>query len=346
MSENEYEYILNPKTGKLVKTCGSVGTKLIKNYEHDEIYNPKTKRNVQFTKTTGQKVYKKYKEFLHKHSKGGGFGAEAVGTVGTSHISAAAARLAASAATARASHVRTRPALTATRGTTTHGTATHGTATEATAAAAAAFGLNAISTSYSYKVAINGKNIEIETASTMINNRELEISITHHHSQNNGGSPPTKTTNKYIFDFECEPECEENLKTILQQLLEWLIAFIDTLVSLLQPTIPNLHMVKAFILDFMLTEAFKLVFKDENLVKVLVLNALGNNPTTITAKLVISTTNLKDYATNLPQIIVKKNVIELLKNPQGLYKKYAEMLQDPTKLLYHVKIYATKLKNI
>ena len=46
MTEKEYEYILNPKTGKLVKTCANIGMKLIKNYEYDEIYNPETKRTV------------------------------------------------------------------------------------------------------------------------------------------------------------------------------------------------------------------------------------------------------------------------------------------------------------
>jgi len=109
-----------------------------------------------------------------------------------------------------------------------------------------------------------------------------------------------------------------------------LITFIDTLVSLLQPTIPNVSMIKNFIFEFLLTEAFTLLIKDSlqdnklvNIaIKSIVLNALGNNITTISAKLLISNTELSGYTQNLPQIIVKKNVIELLKNPQGLYDNY------------------------
>ena len=300
MSENEYEYILNPKTGKLVKTCGSVGTKLIKNYEHDEIYNPKTKRNVQFSKTTGQKVYKKYKEFLHHHSKRGG----GVGTLGatTTHC----VRL---CGNRRNNSCRTIN-LQVPRG-------------KVNTEHCRIVNIPKQPNLYMSKNAMQQPNAQFSTAPFSTAVRQPP-------------PPPPTITNSYIIDFECDPECDENLKTILQQLLELLITFIDTLVSLLQPTIPNLSMIKTFIFDFLLTEAFTLLVKDslkENvLVKIairsIVFNALGNNIPTIAAKLLISNTELKGHTQNLPQIIVKTNVIELLKNPQGLYDKYNN---DPNK---------------
>jgi hypothetical protein len=90
-------------------------------------------------------------------------------------------------------------------------------------------------------------------------------------------------------------------------------------------------MIKNFIFEFLLTEAFTLLIKDSlkdnklvNIgVKSIVFNALGNNITTIFAKLVISNTELSGYTQNLPQIIVKKNVIGLLKpNQNELNGKY------------------------
>ena len=309
MSENDYGYILNPKTGKLVKTCGSVGTKLIKNYEHDEIYNPKTKRNVQFTKTTGQKVYKKYKELLHHHSKKGGNPTVTTPTTRCVQSCGIGSKTSSSCRTtylhsdskvpkgkeiAKQQHCKIVKILKQPI-------------------------QPKLDMSSKITIPIQQPNGPFSTA--LVSTAPLTVSPP---------PPPPTITNSYILDFECEPKCDENLKTILQQLLELLITFIDTLVSLLQPTIPNLSMIKTFIFDFLLTEAFTLLIKDSlkdnklvNIaIKSIVFNALGNNIPTIAAKLLISNTELSGYTQNLPQIIVKKNVIELLKNPQGLYNKY------------------------
>lgn len=303
MSENEFGYILNPKTGKLVKTCGSVGTKLINKYEYDEIYNPETKRNVHFTKTTGQKVYTKYKEFLHHHSKKRGGNPTTITTPTTRCV-----RLC-GIGSKNSSSCRT------------------------------------IYLHSDSKV-LKEKNCRIVKIPIQPKLHMSNIAM----QQPNGPfsnppavspPPPPTTTNSYRLDFECEPECDENLRTILEQLLEWLIAFIDTLVSLLQPTIPNLSMIKNFIFEFLLTEAFTLLIKDSlknnklvNIaIKSIVFNALGNNIQMILAKSVISNTELSGYTQNLPQIIVKKEIINLLNNPQRLYAKYFEKYNNIKKVI-------------
>ena len=397
MTEKEYEYILNPKTGKLVKTCGNIGMKLIKNYEYEEIYNPETKRTVNFNKTTGKKVYKKYEKYIEKYSKKGG--SPALATCPTS-IALRRCNGHQSSRTCSVVHTLKRnqqqtnnscsfilPKLT--KSGTTSIVQNSDSNYDITSKNS-----NTSNSTLLYLVPEFSENLNeklhVETYSYNYNNTSYKVSstlsttdeITVIQNYDPPNPPPPISTSTYQFD--CEPSntnqvCNSSsmqTNETLKKFLQILAAYIDTIVMLLNPqflSILTVKWLKNVVIEYIFTNLLQLVIPTQIdnkglLVKSVVWNMMGDNVITISAKLTLKQV-APGYTANLPQVIIKKQVITLLEYVQNLkperkselnteeitkvlkkntkvLKENTKVLKENTKVLEEIKTVYTKVKQI
>lgn len=69
--DTPYNTIVNPKTGKNVKSGGKIGKSLINDYRYNTIVNPVTKKEVKTSGSVGKKVLDNYKNSVYSTQKGG-----------------------------------------------------------------------------------------------------------------------------------------------------------------------------------------------------------------------------------------------------------------------------------
>jgi hypothetical protein len=386
MTEKEYEYILNPKTGKLVKTCGNIGMKLIKNYEYEEIYNPETKRTVNFNKTTGKKVYKKYEKYIEKYSKKGGTVALAAPACPTSiklrtcngHQSS---RTCSVVRTLKRNQQQTNnscsfilPKLTKSGSTLTlqNNHSNYGITQNSTLLyLAPEFSENLNEKLHVVTYSYNYNNTSYKVSSTLSTTDEITV-IQNYDPPN---PPPPISTSTYQFD--CEPSntnqvCNSSsmqTNETLKKFLQILAAYIDTIVMLLNPqflSILTVKWLKNVVIEYIFTNLLQLVIPTQIdnkglLVKSVVWNMMGDNVITISAKLTLKQV-APGYTANLPQVIIKNQVITLLEYVQNLkperkselnteeitkvLKENTKVLKENTKVLEEIKTVNTKVKEI
>lgn len=343
MTEKKYEYILNPKTGKLVKTCGNIGMKLIKNYEYDEIYNPETKRTVNFNKTTGKKVYKKYEKYIEKYSKKGGSPALAACptkiTLRTCKKSQSSPNC--SVRTLKRDPKQKNdscrfilPKLNS-REASSSGALSPPLNYDKTSNSALLyldrspeFSENLNENSYFVTYSYNNQNHIVSSSLNTINSK---IVVEQYDYPPNPPNPPI-STRKYQFDCEpsnanankvCNSSAMQTNET-LKKIFQILAAYIDTIVMLLNPHFLSIftgEWLKNVVIEYIFNEILNLVIPYEtNLVPIIVRSMMGDNLITISAKLTLKEF-VPGYTANLPQVIIKKQVITLLEYVQKLNSK-------------------------
>lgn len=354
MTEKEYEYILNPKTGKLVKTCGNIGMKLIKNYEYEEIYNPETKRTVNFNKTTGKKVYKKYEKYVKKHYKKGGSSATLAPEAAVARVQAAAIQRKSCPRLIKYNQCsksnQNQCTLITFRNKSLHQDFCR-------------FELN--SSLYNHDEHKSTKDLNKSLNVNMYFNEKLNVNENSYlvmYSDSHGktnyivsstlnttlnttnntievqqttffvGNPPNPPISTSTYQFDCEPSnaervCNSSMQTneTLKKLLQILAAYIDTIVMLLNPQFLSIFTgkwLKNVVIEYIFTNLLQLVIPSQIdnkglLVKSVVWNMMGDNLITISAKLTLKQV-AHGYTENLPQVIIKKQVITLLEYVQKL----------------------------
>lgn len=368
MTEKEYEYILNPKTGKLVKTCGNIGMKLIKNYEYDEIYNPETKRTVNFNKTTGKKVYKKYGKYIEKYSKKGGAVATAAITCPASYKLKICKKLQPS--TCSVQILKRDPqqknnscrfilpkfiSSTASFDTTSSTLNSGNTSNAVLLYPLPEFSENVNEKSYldMYSVPYEYGETKYKVSSTLNTTNNL-IEVVQQTTTFPPPPPPPPLSTLSIYQFDCEPSNAKQVcnsssmqtNETLKKLFQILAAYIDTIVMLLNPqflSIFTVEWLKNVVIEYIFNEILNLVIpyqinNETNLVPIIVRTMMGDNLITISAKLTLKQV-APDYTANLPQVIIKNNVVNLLNDfPKFLNEKYKDTLiqiqiQDYEKIL-------------
>jgi len=354
MTEKEYEYILNPKTGKLVKTCGNIGMKLIKNYEYDEIYNPETKRTVNFNKTTGKKVYKKYGKYIEKYSKKGGSLAAAITCPTT--ITLRKCKKSESSPTCSVHTLKRDPQQknnscrfilpkTNYMATSSSGKKSNYGRTSNSALLNLASDFGEKLNENSYFAMYSYDNISYIVSSTL--NSKNVVKVEQYDYFQNPPNPPNPPKSTSTYQFDCEPSnakkanAKQNCNSSFMQenetlkyIFQILAAYIDTIVMLLYPQLTNIFTVnwlKNVVIEYIFNEILNLVIPDEtnkksHLVNILVRNMMGDNVITISAKLTLKEF-ASGYTTNLPQVIIKKEVITLLDYVQKLKSETSQNLE-------------------
>ena len=372
MTEKEYEYILNPKTVKLVKTCGNIGMKLIKNYEYEEIYNPETKRTVNFNKTTGKKVYKKYEKYIEKYSKKGGSSPTVLTTCPAS-IQFKTCNGSQKSSTCSISTLQKYPQqkhpqqkhnscsfiLPKLRTLNSGKTPNSGTTpTVPLLNLVQEFGekLNENSSLVIY-YSYNNQNYLV---SSTINTNNVVTVEQYDYNPPNPPNPPKSTS---TYQFDCEPSNAKKVcnsssmqeNEILKYIFQILAAYIDTIVMLLYPQLTNIFTVewlKNVVIEYIFNKILNLVIpyqinNETYLVNILVRNMMGDNFITIAAKLTLKEF-ASGYTTNLPQVIIKKKVITLLEyvQQQCPLKSKTLLKSECEMLIQNQQDLETKVKNI
>lgn len=396
MTEKEYEYILNPKTGKLVKTCGNIGMKLIKNYEYEEIYNPETKRTVNFNKTTGKKVYKKYGKYIEKYSKKGG--AAALAALAATPVAGIPPRNIIQPSTKSCPRlikfnqcIKSNPnqctlitfrnqsrlhqdfcrfGLNSSLYKHVHNHDKFGSNTNMYLNENLNVNNNLYLVMYSDS---HGKTnyIVSSTLNTTLNTTKNLIEVVQQTTflVDNSQNPPNPPISTSTYQFDCEPSnakqvCNSSMQTneTLKKFLQILAAYIDTLVMLLYPQLTNIFTVewlKNVLIEYIFNQILNLVIPTQIdnkglLVNILVRNMMGDNFITISAKLTLKTF-ASGYTENLPQVIIKKEVITLLdyvkklkseRQPELNTEEMPKVLEEITKVLEENTTENTKIQTL
>lgn len=353
MTEKEYEYILNPKTGKLVKTCGNIGMKLIKNYEYEEIYNPETKRTVNFNKTTGKKVYKKYEKYIEKYSKKGGAVATAAITCPASIHLPRCIKPEKNSSQAKCSlhkYIKDQKSICSFELAPQNGSQTvtfieereqekYNTikTQENTSSFKNSYSDPQLNVPEDLSLVIYSYDNKIHIVSSSLNtvNGKIVVDVEQYDYFQNPPNPPNPPISTRKYQFNCEPSntnengngkqvCNSSsmqTNETLKKFLQILAAYIDTIVMLLNPQFLSIftgEWLKNVVIEYIFTYLLQLVIPTQIdnkglLVKSVVWNMMGDNVITISAKLTLKTFAY-GYTENLPQVIIKKNINSTFEN--------------------------------
>lgn len=353
MTEKEYEYILNPKTGKLVKTCGNIGTKLIRKYEYEEIYNPETKRTVNVKKTTGKKVYKKYEKYIEKYYKKGGSPITALAPCPASiNVKQCTNKPNNNqSCTLKKFKYHSQPNQQSCRFKLTPSNSNLNLKNKPQRSFS---GTNVTNVYFNTPAFVNNKNAIVNNTPANINEKSynysyiydnitykvsstlntINKSIVVQHDPPNPPNPPNPPKSTITYKFDCEPlnanarkVCNSDIQKnqTLEHIFQILAEYIDTIVMLLYPqfiSIFTVESLKNIVIEYIFNKILNLVIPEPinngtNLVPIIVRSMMGDNVITISAKLTLKTF-ASGYTENLPQVIIKKKVISLFDYVQNL----------------------------